>query len=331
MYRLALLSGLAGAAMLAGLTAATAADYKVAFLAASSQNGYNEGIYTGIQKAAKELGNVDVEIFDGQFDATKQYSQVEDIVAQKQFNAIIIAPNDTVGIAPALAEATKAGIKVAATLFPVGPKLDDMQPQVQGLTTTVAIDPGKGAEQQAEAVADYCASKNPCNVAVIVGQLIFPFDNLRNAMYKKVLGQHPNIKIVATVEGNYDPDQSMKAMQDVLQAHPNIDAVLSTADQQVTGAEIALSDAGIDPGSVYLIGGGADQIAIDDIRAGKMAATLSQPPVTTGYEAMKAMYETLSGKTAPTYIDPTATSGAPAIIDRKWLDAHPDYKAEWQG
>jgi ribose transport system substrate-binding protein len=330
--RLALLSGFASAAMLAAAAdGAQAANLRIAYLAASSQNGFNNAIYQGIQQEAKALGGVDIAIFDGQFDATKQYSQVEDLATSKKFDGIIITPNDTVGIAPALEEATAAGIKVVTTLFPVGPNLDDMQPQVKGLTTTVADDPAAGAKLQADAVAQYCASKNPCNVVVIVGQLIFPFDNLRNKEFQQVLGQHPNIKIVATGEGNYDPAKSEQVMEDILQAHPHVDAVLSNADQHLVGVENALTDAGIDPSTVYLMGGGADQIAIDDIKAGKIKATLAQNPLSTGKAALKDIITTLKGGTAPTWEAPSQLGEAPALVDKAWLDAHPNYKAEWQG
>lgn len=74
--------------------AASAQNHQVAFLASSSQNGYNQAIYEGIQKKAAELGNVDVEIFDGEFNAAKQFAQVEDLVASQKFDALIIVPKD---------------------------------------------------------------------------------------------------------------------------------------------------------------------------------------------------------------------------------------------
>ena len=74
-------------------------------------------------------------------------------------------------------ELTKAGLKVATTLFPIGPKLDTLEPQVQGLTATVASNPAIGAKDQAQAVVDYCNGKDPCNVVIIIGQKIYPFDN----------------------------------------------------------------------------------------------------------------------------------------------------------
>ncbi|HEY4199118.1 MAG TPA: sugar ABC transporter substrate-binding protein [Devosiaceae bacterium] len=330
--RLALLTGLAaGAVLTLAANPAAAANFRVAYLASSSQNGYNQAIFAGIQKAAKDLGDVDVEMFDGAFDSAKQYSQVEDVVAGGKFDAMIVTPNDTVGIATALEEATKAGMKVAATLFPIGPNLDTLEPQVPGLTTTVANLTSVDATAQANAVVDYCAQKNPCKVVLMLGQLIYPFDNLRNDVYRKILGEHPNIQIVASGEGNYDPQQSLTVMQNILQAHSDLDAVLSCADQHIAGVIIALKDAGIDPGSVYLMGLGLNQIMVDSIRAGEASATLAQHPYITGVEALKAMETTLKGGTAPTSIDVLKLVDAPLVVDRAWLDAHPDFKAEWQG
>ena len=75
-------------------------------------------------KRAAELGNIDVEIFNGEFNAEKQNNQVEDLVASKKFDGIILEPNDFVGIANALKDAIAANIKVVVTLFPVRAKIE---------------------------------------------------------------------------------------------------------------------------------------------------------------------------------------------------------------
>lgn len=322
---------LTGAAIAPQVTSAQDKPFRVAFLAASSQNGFNQAIYAGIQAAAEKYGNVTTEIFDGKFSAPTQFSQVEDLVAGQRFDALIVTPNDTVGIATALEEAADADIKVAATLFPIGPDLKNMQPQVKGLITTVASDPSVGARAQAEKVVEYCKDKDPCNVVALIGQLIYPFDNLRNETYKQVLGEHSNIKIVATGEGNYSPDTSLKTMQDILQANPKIDAVIATGDQHLMGAEIALEDAGIDPSSVYMLGTGLNQIAVDKIREGKFSGTLAQFPASMGAAALDALVKSQKGEQVPTWIDEQTLRDVPQIIDKPWLDAHPDFKAEWQG
>jgi ribose transport system substrate-binding protein len=321
-----------GAGLAVAVVAAPAfAQKRVAFLAASSQNGFNQAIYEGIEKRAKELGDVTTEIFDGEFNATKQYSQVEDVFTSGNFDALIIAPNDSVGIATAVEEATKAGLKVATTLFPIGPKLDTLEPQVPGLTATVASNPAIGAKIQAEAAAKACEGKDPCNVVIIIGQKIYPFDNLRYETFLATLGAYPNIKVVATVEGNYDPDQSMAGMQDVLQANPDIDVILSNADQHLVGAEIALEDAGIDVPSLYISGGGAAAIAIDAIREGRWDVTLAYFPVSMGEYALQAVVDSIDGKEVNPVVDSDKIGPVPALIDKAVLDANPDFKGEWQG
>ena len=316
---------------LAAPLAAQAEDFNIAFLAASSQNGFNQAIYDGIKEAASDYDNVNTQIFDGEFSATAQFSQVEDIVAGGKFDAIIITPNDTVGIATALEDAVKAGVKVGTTLFPVGPELTEMEPQVPGLTVTVASNPVVGATAQANAVVDYCADKDPCKVVVLIGQLVFPFDNVRNDTYKEILGEHDNIEIVATGEGNYSPQDSMIAMQDILQANRDIDVVLSNADQHLMGAEIAIADAGLDITQIYTLGGGLNQIAVDAIKAGSWSGTLAQFPKSMGAAALDAMVETLNGETVPTWIDEYSLRETPKIITKEWLDENPDFEPEWQG
>ncbi len=304
---------------------------RLAFLAASSQNGYNDATWQGVQAAAAEAGDVQVEIFDGEFNAATQYAQVEDIIAGGRFDGIIVAPNDTVGIATALEEATKAGLLVASVLFPVGPSLTTMTPQVPGLTVTVASNPVIGATAQANEVIKFCEGKDPCNVVIMIGQLQFPFDNLRYQTMVDALAPHANIKVVATGEGSYSPDASLTAFQDIIQANPKIDAVLSNADQHLLGVEIALNDAGIPIEPIYLIGGGLNAITVDKIKEGIFDATLSGYPRSEGYYAAQTLIKAKKGETVPNFIDPADLAKNPLVVDKVWLDANPDFKAEWEG
>lgn len=324
----ALLASVALAFGALSASAAMADGYKVAFFAASAQNGFNEAIYKGIQEEAKKLG-VETAIYDGQFDAAKQYSQIEDVLAGNKFDAFIVTPNDTVGIAGAVAEVGAKHKPLVTALFPIGPDLTKLEPQVPGVTATVANPPAVGAKAQAETVVDYCKDKNPCNVVILIGQKIYPFDNLRYQAYLSVLNQHPNIKVVATGEGNYDPDKSLTVMQDILQAHKDINVVLSNADQHLVGAEIALQNAGYNVPDLFLSGGGASSIAIDAIRAGRWDNTLAFYPVTMGKLALDAAVKALKGEKGPSAIDMDKVGPLPPIIDKAVLDKHPDFKGEW--
>lgn len=310
------------------ISSALAEDYKVAFFASSAQNGFNQAVYQGVQEKAKELG-IEVAIYDGQFDAALQYSQIEDVLAGGQFNAFIVVPNDTVGIAGAAEEVGKADKPLVTALFPIGPDLAKLEPQVPGVTATVASDPANGAKAQAEDVVKFCEGKDPCNVVIVIGQKIYPFDNLRYESYLSVLNTHPNIKVVATGEGNYDPDKSLTVMQDILQANKDVHVVLSNADQHLVGVEIALTNAGYNVPDVYLSGGGAASIAVEAIREGRWDVTLAHFPVTMGKIALETAVKKLKGEDVKPFTNMDEVGPVPALVNKAVLDQHPDFKGEW--
>lgn len=305
--------------------------HQVAFLAASSQNGYNKAVYEGIEKAAKKLGGVDTTILDGEFDGQVQFNQLQDAAASGKYDGIVIVPNDTVSIAGAVSAAKGADIPVVTALFPIGPDLNKLEPQVPGVVATVASPPADGARKQAELAAEYCEDKDPCRVVIIIGQLRAPFDKVRHDAFRSVLDKHPNIKVVATLEGNYDRDQSLKAMQDALQSNPKIDVVLSNADQQTAGAQIALKGAGIDPSSVYLTGGGGTKEAIQAVRDGTWKAAYVNFPVTQGEQALEQLVNALEGKPVQKVIDSDEQAPFSPFVDKKALEKHPDFSGQWSG
>ena len=319
----------ASALVLALASPAIAQSKKIAFFAASSQNGFNQATFEGVEEQAVELG-YEAEIFDGRFDAAHQYSQIEDVLAGGQFAGMIVAPNDSVGIAGAFEQVIAAGTPIATVLFPIGPELNTLDPQVPGITSTVASPPVPGATLQAEAAAAHCADKDPCNVILIIGAKVFAFDNLRLETFEKVLAQHPNIKVVGTGEGWYSPDTSLKAMQDMLQAARDVHVVLSNADQHLVGAEIALEAEGYNVADLYLSGGGAAAIAIDAIREGRWDATLAFFPKTMGALAMEQIANAIEGKPVTNAINMDVAGPLQAMIDKAVLDANPDFKGEWE-
>lgn len=319
---------LAGTALVA-MTGTVAAEGTIAYFAATSQNGFNQATYEGVQEVAAARG-YETEILDGQFDATVQYSQIEDALASGKYVGMIVAPNDSVGIAGAFEQVVAEGIPIGAVLFPIGPDLNSLDPQVEGITVTAASPPVAGATMQAEAVVTHCADKDVCRVVIMIGAKIFPFDNLRLETFESVLGAHDNIEVVAVGEGYYSPDPSLQAMTDILQANPEIDVVLSNADQHLVGVEIALEGAGIDPASLYLSGGGAAAIAISAIREGRWDATLAYFPKTMGALAMEQIANAIEGETVTQAINMDTAGPIEAVIDASVLEANPDFVGEWE-
>lgn len=309
----------------------SAKTYKIAFLASSSQNGYNQAVYQGIQEQAATYGNVETTILDGQFAADVQLNQLEDVATSGQYDGIIIVPNDTVGIAAGLPSAVDNEIPVATVLFPIGPDLTRLEPQVEGIISTVASPPADGARKQAELVVEYCKDLNPCNVVILIGQLQYPFDKVRYDAYREVLDKESNIKVVATGSGNYDRDTSLKAMTDILQANKKVDVLLSNADQQTNGAMIALKNAGYDLTKMYVTGGGGTKEGVAATRAGEWKHAYLNFPVSMGRAAMEQIYNKLTGKDVTPVVDADTIGPLPAFVTREDLEAKPEFEGEWSG
>lgn len=164
----------------------------------------------------------------------------------------------------------------------------------------------------------------------MIGGKIFPFDNLRLQTFESVLGAHDNISIVAVGEGSYAPDPALGAMTDILQANPDVDVVLSNADQHLVGVEIALDAAGIDFAELYISGGGAAQISIDAIKDGRWDATLAYFPKTMGALAMEQIANAIEGKPVTNAINMDTAGPIEAMITADTLAANPDFVAEWE-
>lgn len=307
-----------------------AGPYTIAVLAASSQNGYNQAVYQGVKEyAAKVDSTIKLKLLDGQFNSDTQLSQLQNVTSDSQYSGVIVVPND----GPTLGAAfpTANNIPVVTVLNPIGPNIDTMEPQVKGVISTVAVSPSDAAAKQAAGVVTYCEKINPCKVAIIVGNLGATLDVARRDAYQKVLSTHGNIKIVAVVQGAYDPDKSLTAISNVLQSTPGLNVILSNADQQTEGAQIALKNAGIDPSTVYLTGGGGTKAAVAAVRAGTWKADYVNFPVSMGAAAMEQLYNALTGKKVTPVVNADKVGATEPFANKETLDKTPGFLGEWAG
>lgn len=308
--------------------------FSIVFLASSSQNGYNQAVYEGVQNKAKELEkelgiSITTKIQDGQFDANTQLSQLQNAGTTGQANGVIVVPQDGPGLAAAFPLGND--IPVVSVLNPIGPDIDKMEPQTEGVVSTVASPPSAGAERQAETVVDYCKDIDPCKIGLLAGLLNSPLDVARIAAWKDVLGAHDNIEIVGTVEGAYDRDKSLTAVSNLLQANKDINGILSNADQQTMGAQIALENAGIDPSSIFLTGGGGTTEAVKAVREGKWTNDYLNYPVSMGEAALEQLINKLRGEKVEAVVDADTLVDLPPMVTKEDLDAAPDFTGEWNG
>ena len=114
-----LLIGLGAVLAIRGGRGTASAQHHIAFLSIEPERLQPGGL-RGRQETRAGDRRDRRECFDGEFNADKQFSQVEDVVTSGKFDGMIILPDDSVGSANAVEDAVKGGLKVETTLFRSG-------------------------------------------------------------------------------------------------------------------------------------------------------------------------------------------------------------------
>jgi ribose transport system substrate-binding protein len=276
-------------------------EVSIGFLATGLQSTDIQARLEGIQQAAEAQGAT-VEALDGNFDSNTQLRQLQDATTTKQFDAIIIYPTDGAAAAPYAEDAIDAGITVVALTYPLGPDIGSLDPQVEGLASSVLLDPVKYAQYGAEEAVKACADKDPCKVVYMPGFSTFPVEKLRTDTVKKVLAEHPNIELVSSQDGEYSRDTARSVMQNILQANKDVDVFFSPGDQMSLGAELAIDDAGLS-GDVTIGGTGASEPAVEAIKEGRWTWSVTLTPISDGKMAGELAIKATRGEEVPESVE----------------------------
>ncbi|WP_376797031.1 D-ribose ABC transporter substrate-binding protein [Thermogemmatispora sp.] len=100
---------------------------------------------------------------------------------------------------------------------------------------------------------------------------------IRSRGYHDVIDQYPQLKMVAQQSANWDQTEAFQKMQTILQAHPDIQGVISGNDTMALGAWAALQAA--HKTNVVVVGFDGTPEVIASIKQGGIKATVLQPIV----------------------------------------------------
>jgi ribose transport system substrate-binding protein len=270
---------------------------KIAFFGFASANSFAQATYAGVKEEASKQG-IEVEFFDPNFDSAKQVSQIQNAITTGEFQAFIVQANDGNAVVPPIREAIEEGITVVGEFTPIGTKYDTIEPQVPGLIF-VGEPPTENGTALGELGVEACKDLDPCNVAYLEGFKALPLDNARTEAVKAALAEAPNVKLVASVEGGYTQDTGLKAAQNVLQAHPDVNVMIGSS-QAIAGAEQAVDDAGAD---VALVGNGGSRQAVEAVKSGRWYATYVIAEKSAGAKATELAIKKAQGEEVPASFD----------------------------
>jgi ribose transport system substrate-binding protein len=211
---------------------------------------------------------------DGQDDITKQITAVEDLVASG-VNILIINPLDPLAIVTSVNAAVKAGIPVFAIDSGIDP--------IAEITSGVQADNVGNGFLIGEWMAGK-TGKSEVNAAIISGKQGNPVGQMKRMGFVqgfietqlRTIG-YSNLKIVSQGWGNWTNNGGLKAMEDILVAHPEVNLLFAENDAMAMGALKAIKEAGLE-GKILIAGVDGQKEADQLIKSGELGATALNSP-----------------------------------------------------
>lgn len=282
----------------------------IAVVPKGNVNEYWQSVHAGANKAAQEAG---VEIaWNGAASETDYNGQLQivDSMINRRVDAIVLAPIDRTSLVSVVDRATAQNIPVV--IFDSGIDTDKYIAQV-------ATDNYHAGEVAAERMGKLLKGKG--TVAMVRVQPGAGSTMAREEGFRKKLEtDSPGIKIVAEQFGQADFAKSLLVTENMLTAHPDLDALFASNESSTVGALQALKAR--KGTKVKLIGFDWSPKLADDLKAGTIDSLVVQDPFRMGYDSVKAALAKLNGQPVE-----KMQKLAPQLVDRENLDT-PDIQAK---
>jgi ribose transport system substrate-binding protein len=247
-------------------------------------------------------GTVQLLVAGGQTAVAQQSSQLEDLVTQ-QVDGIIVSPMDGSAVLPALQKAMDAGIPVFLVDQPIAAGNEALY------ETLIATDNVKAGRD----LATYLVTtmNDPAlKVAIIEGApgSVAGDDRLKGFNEGLASG---SITPVASATGMWDNATALAAMETILQANPDLQAVLSASDVMVDGIRQALAGAGKTDVKILAIDG--SKVGVQGVMDGWIMADNTQDPMAMGSMAAEFAMQMANGELEPGSLEKYIDSGTVTV------------------
>src|SRR5215208_2238494 len=205
-------------------------------------------------------------------DTATQVSNLEDLIAQR-VDAIFLAPREAKGFEGPLQAAKQAGIPlILIDREPEGPKAGD------DYVTFI----GSNFVEEGKRAGEWLAKRSggKAGIVELLGTAGSSVANDRHQGFADAIKAHPDMKILAAQDGNFNRAQGQKVMESLIQAHgKSITAVYAHNDEMALGAIQALRSANMNPGKdVLVVSVDGQRSALEAIQRGEMNATVECNP-----------------------------------------------------
>lgn len=267
---------------------------KVALVLKTLNHPFFVDMRRGAQEAADRLGvQLEVQAAERESDVEKQMQIVENMI-QTGIQALVITPSGSREIVAALVKARDAKVPVIV----VDTRVDAKAAADAGVTlgTFVGSDNYEGGRLAGGYLVK--ATGGRATVAILEGIPGHETGDSRLRGFRDAVQDVPGVSIVASQPANWERDQGFNVFQNLMQAHPDVDAVFAASDLMALGAIEAIAAAG-KTGRIRVVGFDALDDAKTAIAAGTMEASVAQFPLEMGRAAVESAVKVIRKESVP--------------------------------
>ncbi|MEA5048013.1 MAG: sugar ABC transporter substrate-binding protein [Eubacteriales bacterium] len=262
------------------------------------------------RKAAEEYG-VKLEIIGPTFGTT---SIVTDYIAAME-NAITMQPDAIIGepFDPSLYEVFDRAKQAGIPVFLTSNLLEDEDAFVSWIGT----DNYNYGVNAADMIAAKTDSK--ANICVVMGDLATTNQvEQRKGLEERIAEKYPDMKITNVVADKNDVATAMSVIEDTLNTYPETNVVIMLESTGGPGVVQVCQETGRT--DVLILDIDAVEATIDNIKAGKVWATLAQNFYKRGYESVRMAYEYLTEGDKATFAK--YNDSGTVLIDQSNVDTY---------
>ncbi|WP_432322730.1 ribose ABC transporter substrate-binding protein RbsB [Yersinia enterocolitica] len=267
-------------ALSATVSANALAKDTIALVVSTLNNPFFVSMKDGAQKEADKLG-YNLVILYSQNNPAKELANVQDLTVRGT-KLLLINPTDSDAVGNAVKMANQANIPVITL---------DRLANAGTVVSHVASDNRFGGKM----AGDYIAKKVGSDAKVIQLEGIAGASAARERGegFKQSMEKN-KFQLLASQPADFDRTKGLNVMQNLLTAHPDVQAVFAQNDEMALGALRALQTAG--KTDVLVVGFDGTDDGIKAVESGKMGATIAQRPDQIGVIGVQTADKVLKGE-----------------------------------
>lgn len=251
------------------------------------------------EAAAASMG-MQILFADAQNDSAKQAADLESFVA-RGVDGILVSPMTVDALVPAIEAAVAQGIPVATV---------DRAANTDAVLVHVGADNVAGGRSAAQFIIDQLGGSG--RVIQLEGTPGASAAIDRRSGFEEVMAGS-GIEIIASQPADFNRAQGQTVMENLMQSHPDFDAVFGANDEMIIGAIEAMEGAGVNAASKVTVGFDATPDAFSYIEQGLLDATVDQFPGEQAGRALEFLRDFIVNGTRPSsvmnFISPEPVTG----------------------